>query len=260
MIGFVVSLLTLTFSELVVPRANLTQERMFLNLIHQGTPQLRKNVNFTEYDEITGYPLRIINALQVEGHEMTAVTIAEFEGGRLVRVIRSDKAVWVSKGSWEFYGGVMHNFLEENKNKLIVIEFEKEIINLRQTPTDIMHRDKSLEEMNAYELSQLIQLKKKRGQATKDLEVNLQIKFSIPFACFVFVLFGAPLGLKPHRASASIGLGISLIIIFGYYILLSICMGMGLAGTLVPFIAAWIPNIIIGGIGVYLIIKEVGQI
>lgn len=257
-IGFIVSLLTLTFNELIVPKANVEQERMFQKLINQGSPPLRRNVNYTEYDDITGYPTRIINALQVEGREMTAVTIAEFEQGRLVRVIRSDKATWLKKGSWEFRDGIMHNFLEEDKTKLIVIEFKKEIINLDQTPSSITEKEKIPEEMNAYELSQMIQAMKKRGQDTKNLEVQLQLKFSVPFACFIFVLFGAPLGLKPHRGDASIGLGLSLIIIFGYYILLSICMGMGLAGTLTPFIAAWIPNIIIGGLGTYLLVKEIG--
>lgn len=257
-IGFVVSLMTLTFNELVVPKANIEQEIMFQKLITQGAPPLRKNVNYTEYDDMTGYPLRIINALQVEGREMTKVTIAEFENGRLVRVIRSDKAVWLKKGSWEFFSGVMHNFLEEDKTRLIVIEFKKEIINLEQTPSDILEKEKNPEEMNAYELSQMIQSKKKRGQDTKNLEVQLQLKFSVPFACFVFVLFGAPLGLTPHKGSASIGLGLSLIIIFGYYILLSICMGMGLAGSLPPFIAAWLPNIMVGGLGTYLLIREVG--
>ena len=232
---------------------------MFLKLINQGAPPIRRNVNYTEYNDITGAPLRIINALQVEGKIMTKVTIAEFEEGRLARVIRSDKAVWMQKGSWEFYDGVMHNFLEEDRTKLIVIEFKKELINLEQTPGNITEREKKAEEMNAYELSQLIQSKKKRGQDTKELEVQLQLKYSVPFACFVFVLFGAPLGLKPHRGSASIGLGLSLIIIFGYYILLSICMGMGLAGTIHPFISAWIPNIIVGGLGIYFLVKEVGE-
>jgi len=79
------------------------------------------------------------------------------------------------------------------------------------------------------------------------------MKMSIPFACLVFSLLGAPLGLRPKRASSSIGLGLSIIIIFGYYVLMSISVAFGELRWLTPFTAAWIPNVLTGGVGWYLL-------
>ena len=57
--------------------------------------------------------------------------------------------------------------------------------------------------------------------------VNYHMKFSIPFASLIFSVLGACVGLRPHRSSSSIGLGISLVIIVGYYVLISIGLAWG---------------------------------
>ncbi|MEO1131709.1 MAG: LptF/LptG family permease, partial [Cyanobacteria bacterium J06639_1] len=79
-------------------------------------------------------------------------------------------------------------------------------------------------------------------------------KYSIPFVCLTFALVGAPLGLRPQRTSSSIGLGLSVLIIFGYYLAMFISQALGQVGALGPAIAAWLPNIVgcsIGGFLVY---------
>ena len=68
----------------------------------------------------------------------------------------------------------------------------------------------------------------------------------------MFALIAAPLGLRPIRASSSIGLGISVIIIFFYYTFQQIFRIMG-QGWLEPALAAWLPNLILLALGAMLI-------
>ncbi|MEC9488901.1 MAG: LptF/LptG family permease, partial [Halanaerobium sp.] len=105
------------------------------------------------------------------------------------------------------------------------------------------------------ELKNLIALKRQEGRPVDDLLVLLYQRFSIPFACFIFALIGAPAGMKPNRSGSSIGLGLSIVIIFIYYLLMTFGSALGQDGVIPPVIGAWIQNIVFGGVGLYMLLK-----
>ena len=80
-------------------------------------------------------------------------------------------------------------------------------------------------------------------------------KLSLPLTCLVFGAFAIPLGIRPHRTSTSIGLGLSLLFILLYYVLMTVGMVLGEAGTLDPWAAAWLPNILFGIVGFFLALE-----
>ena len=88
-------------------------------------------------------------------------------------------------------------------------------------------------------------------------KVEYQQKSSIPFACFVFGLIGVPLGIVVRRSGKMVGLGIGLAMIIVYYMLLEVGKRLGLEGIMSPFFALWLPNFIIGIVGIVLIIRTV---
>ena len=90
---------------------------------------IKKNVNLTQYDD-QGFPLRIINVREVENEVLKDITIAEYVSGRLDRVIRAKTGQWDPQVGWVFFNGVMHVLREFSSQELMVINFEKEIINL----------------------------------------------------------------------------------------------------------------------------------
>ena len=142
----------------------------------------------------------------------------------------------------------MHYF-PKKKDIVVFTRFAKELLNIKVDPVDLTKREKTTKEMNTRELKKRIEFKAKMGADTTSDLVNLHMKYAIPFASLIFSVLGAVVGLKPQRSSSALGLGISLFIIVIYYILISISLGLGLAGFLHPFIAAWLPNIIIGTMG-----------
>ena len=80
--------------------------------------------------------------------------------------------------------------------------------------------------------------------------VEIQKKFSIPFACIVFVLIGAPLGMRARRGGIAVGFFSVAFFLFYYLCLIG---GEQLAdrGRLSPWLAMWLPNIVLGAAGVY---------
>lgn len=87
--------------------------------------------------------------------------------------------------------------------------------------------------------------------------VEIQKKYSIPAACVVFVLIGAPLAVRFREAGVAMVVGLSLAFFCAYYV--SLVGGEELADRLIlsPFWAMWLPNVLFGGIGVYLVRRGV---
>jgi lipopolysaccharide export system permease protein len=89
--------------------------------------------------------------------------------------------------------------------------------------------------------------------------VEIQKKYSIPFACVIFVLLGVPLGLTARRGSAGIALGISLLIIVVYYLFLVGGEQLADRGIVSPVLAMWSPNLFFGLLGGYLTLRSLHE-
>ncbi len=250
--GLVVSLCTLVFNEWVVPKATYKERELFLTITNQKRPAVRQNVNITEYDG-EGRPKRILNALEARGSLLLNVTIIEYETGLLSQVTQADSAEFHPDLGWQFMHGVTHRFDPQDRYRMLVIEFEKQKLNFELDPIDLTGREKGSTEMNAVELWKFIQFKNRLGENTRQLQMEFHHKFSIPFACLIFALLGCPMAMRHHRTSNAFGVGLALLIIMVYYVAIALSMGIGLTGALPTLVAAWLPNLLIGGVGIYLL-------
>lgn len=64
-------------------------------------------------------------------------------------------------------------------------------------------------------------------------------KFATPLVCLALILVGAPLGIRPQRASGGFSVGISLIVIMAYYVTWTWASQLGKAGKVPPIPAAY---------------------
>ena len=92
------------------------------------------------------------------------------------------------------------------------------------------------------------------GELKREAQYMVEIhkKFSTAFACFIFVLIGAPLGIMARKG----GIGTGILYSLAFFVIYWICLigGENLADRLVvsPELAMWISNIIIGVFGIFL--------
>ncbi|MGH7805129.1 MAG: LPS export ABC transporter permease LptF [Candidatus Binatia bacterium] len=121
--------------------------------------------------------------------------------------------------------------------------------------SDIQGRDRDPKEMSLTELRGRIKWRHERGIPAPEESLELHRKFSIPFACIVFALVGVPLGIQPARAVRSRGFSVSLVLIFGYYILLTACETLAQKGMLPASVAMWTPNLLFLALGASLFSK-----
>jgi lipopolysaccharide export system permease protein len=69
-------------------------------------------------------------------------------------------------------------------------------------------------------------------------------------------LAGAPLGLLARRSRSNLGLIYSAVVVFLYYVLQSSSGALGEAGRITPILAAWLPNIVIGILGLTILYNK----
>ncbi len=83
--------------------------------------------------------------------------------------------------------------------------------------------------------------------------VELNKKFSIPFASVVFILIGAPLGIMARRGNFALSTTISLGFFIVYWAFLIAGEQLADRGNISPFLSMWLPNILLGILGMYLV-------
>lgn len=117
-------------------------------------------------------------------------------------------------------------------------------------------------ELDERSLSDLIKYIKSGTLGKEELSSALMLfheKFSLPFACLSLGLLAFPLGIQAAslRQSSGFGMGISFFLL--YYFLLAAGWSVGESGRYPPVLGMWLPNFIMGGIGVFFLIRNVKE-
>lgn len=91
-------------------------------------------------------------------------------------------------------------------------------------------------------------------------QVEIYKKLSIAFAAVVFVLVGAPLGIRSRKGSVGWSFVISFVFFAVYWVFLIAGEDLADRGIVHPLLAMWAANIVIGGFGIYLTWKTIKEV
>jgi lipopolysaccharide export LptBFGC system permease protein LptF len=110
----------------------------------------------------------------------------------------------------------------------------------------------SLREMDAKQLLEEIKKYREKKMPTNFLETEYWMRYVLAAAPLVFALIAIPLGLILEKGGKGIGFGVSLVVIFVYYILLVSGINLSEKGIAPPVLIMWIPDLITSGFAGYL--------
>jgi LPS export ABC transporter permease LptG/LPS export ABC transporter permease LptF len=110
-------------------------------------------------------------------------------------------------------------------------------------------------ELTMAELSQRVRELRAQGRAkdTPRYEVEWHKKLAIPTACLVFGLLGLGLSLGSKKEARSAAFGLSIAVIFIYYVFIRLGEQAGDTGLMAPLPAVWAANVVLGAAGVILL-------
>jgi lipopolysaccharide export system permease protein len=166
-------------------------------------------------------------------------------------VITANSASYSAKKGWVLKRGAMHiipdtlhnlTFTFDSLTDRHFTELPKQLTLTQKAPTDMGFR----------ELGRFITSMERSGAEVNELRVERMLKIAIPITCLVILLFGAPLATSTQRGGAAYGVGVSLATTVIFLMLIQLTKGIGGKGMIPADLAAWLPSIIFGIVGVIL--------
>ena len=154
------------------------------------------------------------------------------------------------------FNGVLYQVDVKNRSTNY-IDFETYEIRLdiKQAASRLKQGAKHRKEMSLVELRDYLKNNTRRDSNYYNTLMELHKKFSIPIACFALGLLAVPLGIQSGPTKKSFGLVLGMIFFLIYYLLLTAGLVLGEAGACPPVVGMWVPNIMMGGLGLYLLFK-----
>lgn len=157
-------------------------------------------------------------AHRFDGEVMGQVTVLNFEQGQLREIITAQEAQWQGS-AWLFRQGTYHH-LTRDRDYDVAETFSERTFAYPRTPLDLAMETRAPEFMTSREIYQYLQVLAESGDAKRlrQWRVQLQEKLSLPVLCLSFAVVGAVLGISSPRQGQGRAFGLSVAIIFGYYV------------------------------------------
>ena len=255
-LALAMSLLTFLFNDLIVPRSNLVASQTLERALGKAvTNQSGDNILYSRFGRVkqeeNGDSIRQLTQLfyarKFRSGSMQDVTLLDFSRMGQRQMLMAEKGHWnEAQAMWEFSNGRIVN-VDEKTGSTTSARFDRYLYPLTQDPVEVAKLPTDISTMTVGQAlrAERLQTEANNLKEARRLRVRIQEKFAFPAICLVFGLIGSSLGVRPHaRTSRSQGFGISVLLIFGYYLMSFIVSSLGITGTLTPFLAAWLPVVV----------------
>ena len=247
-VGLFLSVFTFITNEKIVPWATHKSENIVREmLLKQQVPMVEPNIFQKGPNNKTFY----VQVVDDKNKILENIMIFDQSEGNYPKMIVADNATWDNK-YWYLNDGYIYKFDGEG----VLVwggNFENLRILVDVDPDNFFEGQKTPQEMTASELEGQIDRIAQNNQDTREYEVELHMKYSLPLASFITALIGGPLSVTAPRSGKMMGIAYSFGVIFVYYNLMSIGKSFAKNGILSPFIGAWCPVFVIGVIGLILL-------
>ncbi|MBN2331903.1 MAG: LPS export ABC transporter permease LptG [Deltaproteobacteria bacterium] len=256
-VGICAALLTFAMTEYLVPATFARAKHIKTVIIKQKKEKKLfnlQNVWYTGQDYIYHF-----KELIPEEDTIRGATIYQLdEQSCLIRRVDAEKIVY-QHGIWTGFAVNSRTFsYHEGRSDLQEFNRQQQVsLAISEQPKDFLIPQKAVEEMNFRELQHYIDKVKNIGIDVTEYEVQRYHKLFFPLACPIMVLLGIPFSLGGRRSGGTArGIGLSLVIGFSFWFILSFSLALGKGGVMSPAPAALLPHLLYGVAGLGLIQRK----
>jgi lipopolysaccharide export system permease protein len=169
-------------------------------------------------------------------------------------VLSASQAQWRKGKGWTVKHGTLHVVPDSGPDVAFAFDSLRDRA-MREQPADLMATPRSPQEMGYRDLTKFIRALERSGGNANELKVERSLKIAIPVTCLIIALFGAPLATSTQRGGAAYGVGVSLGTTVIFLMLIQLTKAVGGKGLIQPDLAAWLPNLVFGIVGTYLLTR-----
>ncbi len=251
LMGLLLSGLNYWLNEQVVPPAMRQFYRLRNRmLLLAPVPTITSNAVL----KVQNYAVVIGVAQEVGGRVlMEEVILIEQRGRGEWLVIQAPRGTY-KNGIWELERPKLHYYRADG-TVIDVRSPRKLVLNLQVALQDFFAAPEP-EELTRAQLGEQIERNRQMGARNLRLEVSYHLKVAVPVACFVLALCSPMLSLWLARAGSFVGVLLAIVLVFVFWNTLLLFQILGNQGLLPPMLAAWMPNLLFGAGGFYLLYRS----
>lgn len=250
-VGLVASVVGFLFQEYVVPSASAKANDILRTEIQSGGTGALANQTVSTVLGNGDQQVTFAQGFDPTTNQLQGTTVEVFHGGFPISLLFAPQATY-SGDRWEFQNAVLYG-LQPPCCK--VSNYPVLDIDIGADPSQIVEQTRSPEDMSRTEIARLLRSGVKNTDRSRYalLQVTFDSKLARPFAALVFAMLAMPLGIRPQRSSSGAGFGISIVIVFAYYVVSTACLAIGRSNPNVSLLMAWLPNVAFCGAGIWLL-------
>lgn len=253
--ALIMSVCSFIINESVVPVMTKQSKDLALWALGQkNIPEGKQNFVFKELND-GGSIKRLFYVGYCENKTLHNITVLDSSKEGTIQVLQADEGKTSPEG-WQFEKGAVYT-VGDDGNILNTTLFDKSIVKFGLDMSKELNKNVA-KEMNFAKLVNYIKTNTNIDEKGRNsIRIELYDKLALPLTTIALVLIGVPLAITPPRVRYNRGFLFSILIIFAYYLIRALSISFGEAGTLQPFLAAWMPNIVLTIIGSILYYKKV---
>lgn len=250
------SIFSFFINESVVPIMTKQSKDLALWALGQkNIPDGKQNFVFKELNS-DGILKRLFYVGYCENKTLHNITVLDTSKEGTIQVLQAEEGK-TSPSGWDFQKGAVYTVGQEGK-VLNTTLFDDSTVKFGLDMSKELNKNMA-KEMNFTKLMKFIA---KNINTLDEHERNVVVielydKLALPLTTIALVLIGVPLAITPPRVRYNRGFLFSILIIFAYYLIRALSISFGETGALAPFLAAWMPNIVLTIAGVFLYYKKV---
>ena len=182
------------------------------------------------------------------------ISIQFYNGADLISRIDAERMIWNKESkSWKLKKINIRKWIN---GQIYYINKQDSLISIKDLNPSIIKKDNiNPEEMNYWELSSFISKLKNKGLSYTRWSVNKYFKTAFCCSSLIMILFGITLSITRPRSNYTTGIGLSIVVIFLYYLFIKLGQSLGYNGILSPFLSVWFVNILFITFGTFMLSK-----
>lgn len=252
--SIVMSICSFTINETVVPVMTKQSKDLALWALGQkNIPDGKQNFVFKEQSESGGLK-RLFYVGYAKDKVLHNITVLDTAKEGTIQVLQANEGKTSPEG-WEFEKAAVYT-IGKNGETLNTTLFDSSVIKFGLDMSKELNKNVA-KEMNFSKLINYIRHNDMPDKVRNSIHIELYDKLALPLTTIALVLIGVPLAITPPRVRYNRGFLFSILIIFAYYLIRALSISFGETGTLEPFLAAWMPNIVLTILGTLLYYKKV---
>lgn len=233
----------------IIPRSNFNRLQFEMSYFQNKFYFEKRNVHM----QVAPNVILSMQSFNNQNNNGFQFSLEKFDNLRLIEKLSAENIQWDSvKHKWTLLIWKRKKIdalfkLEHSSDTLLIEKGDKLDTTLVITPKDFENDSKMYGGMTIPELTQKIETLRFRGSTgIEAYEVERHIRYSSPFYIYVLVFMGVIVSSKKSRGGTGFQIALGFLLAFIFIIFFTITSTFAQTGSILPWLAAWLPNILFG--------------